>query len=141
MYRRDCFEQIGGITTRIGWDTIDEVYAWTKGWKTRSFFSCRVIHRRPTGEGVRASHIYWERGKAEYYTWSDPIFVLGKSLKIALECRSLTKPVCFLAGFLACYPRKENRLQDPVFAKARRTQQQRRMSSMVVGGRHTDANA
>lgn len=133
MYRRECFEQIGGITTRIGWDTIDEVYAWTKGWKTRSFFSYGVIHRRPTGEGIRASHIYWQRGKAEYYTWSDPVFVLGKAMKIAHSCHSLTKPASFLAGFISCYMNADERLQDPKFVRARRTQQLRRISSFCRG--------
>jgi len=141
MYRRECFEQIGGITTRIGWDTIDEVYAWAHGWKTRSFFSYRVIHRRPTGEGIRASRIYWQRGKAEYYTWSDPIFVLGKSVKIAFEHFSILKAACFVGGFLSCYSVREDRLQDPVFAKTRRAQQMRRMSSMVGRDRQPNGNA
>jgi biofilm PGA synthesis N-glycosyltransferase PgaC len=130
LYRRECFEQIGGVTTRIGWDTIDEVYAWTKGWKTKSFFEYRVIHRRPTGEGVLASRIYWQRGKAEYYTWSHPVFVIGKTLKVAHERHSLTKAISFLAGFLSCYARREQRLQDPVFVQARRSQQLRRISGL-----------
>ena len=70
MYRRQCLEQISALTTQIGWDTIDEVEARTKGWTTRSFFEYRVIHRRPTGGGIQANRVYWERGKAEYYTWS-----------------------------------------------------------------------
>ena len=140
MYRRECYEQIGGITTRIGWDTIDEVYAWAHGWTTRSFFSNRVLHRRPTGEGIRSNHIYWQRGKAEYYTWSDPLFVLGKSVKIAFEHRSLAKGICFLSGFLSCYSAREDRLQDPVFAKTRRAQQMRRMSSMVGRRGQPDAH-
>ena len=140
LYRRECFEQIGGITTRIGWDTIDEVYAWTKGWKTKSFFQYKVIHRRPTGEGVSAGHIYWQRGKAEYYTWSHPLFVLGKSFKIAIESRSLKKSGSFLASFISCYWKKENRLQDPVFARTRRTQQLRRMSSAINGSPQKEVN-
>jgi len=140
MYRRECYKQIGGITTRIGWDTIDEVYAWAHGWKTRSFFSIRVIHRRPTGEGIGAGRIFWQRGKAEYYTWSDPVFVLGKSLKLAVEHRSIVKPACFLGGFVSCYWAREDRLQDPVFAKTRRTQQKRRMSSMAGRQRQPDGN-
>jgi len=133
MYRRQCFEQIGGITTQIGWDTIDEVYAWSKGWKTKSFFQYRVIHRRPTGEGIRASHIYWERGKAEYYTWSHPLFVAGKVVKLAAEKFSLLKPFAFFAGFVSCYLRRESRIQDQIFVQTRRTQQFRRIFSTLVG--------
>ncbi|HYB60464.1 MAG TPA: glycosyltransferase family A protein [Methylomirabilota bacterium] len=129
MYRRECFEQIGGITARIGWDTIDEVFAWTKGWKTRSFFDYRVIHRRPTGEGIHAGRVYWERGKAEYLTWSAPFFVLAKAVKTALTELSILRPVSYLSGFLACYVNRMQRIQDSAFAKARREQQWGRLRS------------
>jgi len=129
LYRRECYEQIGGITTRIGWDTIDEVYAWTKGWKTRSFFQYKVIHRRPTGDGIHANRIYWQRGKAEYYTWSHPVFVLGKTLKLVCESRSVLKAACFLAGFFTAYTNREPRLTDPAFVRSRRQQQSQRMFS------------
>jgi glycosyltransferase involved in cell wall biosynthesis len=127
MYRRQCFEQIGELTTGIGWDTIDEIYAWTKGWNTRSFYYYRVIHRRPTGGGIAAPRISWELGKAEYLTWSDPLFVFAKTLKIAIGRLSVVRPVCFLAGFLYCYLHREPRVQDPAFIKARRDQQRGRM--------------
>src|SRR5262249_31803684 len=61
MYRRECFQQIGGLSTCMGWDTIDEVSAWIKGWVTRSFFQYQVIHRRPTGQGLPIRRIYWKR--------------------------------------------------------------------------------
>jgi glycosyltransferase involved in cell wall biosynthesis len=127
MYRRRCFEDIGGLTAQIGWDTIDEVYAWTKGWKTRSFFQYKVIHRRPTGEGIPANRVSWERGRAEYLTWSTPLFVLLKAAKIAAAQFSPLRPSHYLAGFVSCYLSGEPRLQDSVFAKARRSQQWRRM--------------
>jgi len=132
MYRRDCFEQIGGLTTRIGWDTIDEVYAWIHGWKTRSFVQYRVIHCRPTGLGLSRSRIFWERGKAEYYSWSSPLFVLIKTAKIATRN---VAPVCalsLLAGFLSGYAAWEPRIQDPLFVKTRRDQQLGRLLSLVT---------
>jgi glycosyltransferase involved in cell wall biosynthesis len=138
MYRRECFEQIGGLTTGMGWDTIDEVYAWTKGWRTRSFFEYRVIHRRPTGEGLNASLVYWERGKADYYTWSHPVFVLAKTIRLVRQTHSLTKPACFLAGFVGSYARADQRLQDPAFTRTRRRQQMQRIYSVLTGRRWTD---
>lgn len=141
MYRRECFEQIGGITARIGWDTIDEVYAWTRSWKTRSFFDYRVIHRRPTGEGIRTTRVYWQRGKAEYYTWSHPAHVLAKSCKLAFELRNPVAPLMFLSGFLLSYFRGEERLKSPAFVKARRQQQIRRMFSSISGWKTARAQA
>lgn len=131
MYRMKCFLELGGLQSSIGWDTIDEVMAWTKGWRTRSFMDCRVRHLRPTGEGIRAGRLYWQRGEAEYYTWSHPLFVFAKAAKLALENLSLSVPVCFLAGFASCYVRGVSRLQDPAFTKERRDQQIRRVASML----------
>ena len=104
MYRRECFEQLGGLTTDIGWDTIDEVYAWSRGWRTRSFSDIRVLHRRPTGQGLHASRIYRERGRAEYLTWSHPVFVLLKTAKMALSSPANARS--FLEGFLRSYRRR-----------------------------------
>ena len=123
MYRRECFEQIGGLLSCIGWDTADEVSAWTKGWTTRSFFGYRVIHRRPTGGGIRFNKVCWERGKAEYYTCSHPLFVTVKSVKLAFEHRSVSVPLFFMGGFVWLYARREERSNDGVFLRTRRTQQ------------------
>jgi glycosyltransferase involved in cell wall biosynthesis len=131
MYRRECFEEIGGLSARIGWDTIDEVYAWIKGWTTRSFVQYRVIHCRPTGFGQRAGRIYWERGRAEYLTWSHPLFVLAKTVKIAVADVAPLKSTAFLAGFVACYVTREHRLQDSTFVRVRRDQQRHRLAAML----------
>ena len=115
MYRRQCFRDIGGLTTSMGWDTIDEVSAWSKGWKTKNFDEYRVLHCRPTGTGVEPCFIFQQRGRAEYLTWSSPLFV---------------QAVCYLAGFVRSYLRRERRLEDRNFVRCRRTQQKRRMLSL-----------
>ena len=128
MYRSECLIDIGGLESRIGWDITDEVRAWTKGWKTKSFFHYRVIHRRPTGNGLPARMVYWERGRADYLTWSHPLFALGKAIKTAIETRSLVKAGNFLGGFISCYLRREKRLKDLDFTSVRRSQQLRRIA-------------
>ena len=47
MYRRACFEQIGGIEPVRGWDMIDETRAQMLGWRTRSFLDVQILHLRP----------------------------------------------------------------------------------------------
>ena len=130
MYRRKCLEQIETLHTCMGWDTIDEVYAWKHGWKTRSFIENRVIHKRPTGEGLLARDISWQRGQGEYYTWSHPLFVLLKAVKV-----SATGPIrglYYLGGFLDCYLKHKERLWDPDFKRIRRKQQLRRLISAGI---------
>jgi glycosyltransferase involved in cell wall biosynthesis len=47
MYRRRCFEEIGGIEPMRGWDMIDETRAQMRGWRTRSFLEYPLLHLRP----------------------------------------------------------------------------------------------
>jgi biofilm PGA synthesis N-glycosyltransferase PgaC len=134
MYRRACFEQIGGLATGIGWDTIDEVSAWSKGWRTRSFTQYRVIHRRPTGGAICKSRVLWERGRAEYFTWSSPLFVLGKSGKLVLRDGAGWAAFSFLGGFVSSHLKGENRMQDRLFVRTRRRQQRNRILSALGFG-------
>ncbi len=130
MYRRKCLEQIGILSTTMGWDTIDEIYAWKHGWRTRSFFDNRVIHKRPTGNGLSLKEISWQRGKGEYLTWSHPLFVSLKSVKVAAT--SPTRAIYYVGGFLDCYLKSEKRLQDPTFRRIRRRQQLKRMLTLGI---------
>lgn len=130
MYRRECLEEIGSLRTCMGWDTIDEVFAWELGWKTRSFFQYRVIHKRPTGQALPPRAIARRRGHGEYYTWSHPLFVLVKSLSVAASSPSAAWQ--YLAGFVECYRKHEPRLQDRGFRHVRRRQQLRRLFSLGI---------
>jgi biofilm PGA synthesis N-glycosyltransferase PgaC len=134
MYRRECFEQLGGLSADIGWDTVDEIHAWNRGWRTRSFVEIRVIHRRPTGEGVNPGRIYRERGRAEYLTWSHPLFVFLKSLRLA--ARSPRHAWWFLGGFLGSYKGRHERLRDPEFRRTRRRQQVARIFGITTPELH-----
>ena len=134
MYRRQCFVDIGGLSANIGWDTLDEVSAWVNGWETRNFEDVSAIHRRPTGQGLPAWRIFRQRGRAEYLTWSDPVFVLGKSVKIAFREVSLIKPVSYLYGFAASYAHNEQRIDNPAIPSARRAEQRGRMRHLLSLG-------
>lgn len=131
MYRRQCFVDIGGLTSQFGWDTIDEVMAWTKGWTSHSFKSPLVLHRRPTGQGTQARRLFRLRGQAEYLTWSHPIHVAVKTAYIAWTERSLIKPWCYVMGYIENIVKRPERIQDPDFTRARRKQQIDRIAGMI----------
>src|ERR1035438_8955527 len=50
IYRRACWEQIGGLIRAPGWDTVDEVKANMLGWSTRTFPELKLVHHRPAGQ-------------------------------------------------------------------------------------------
>ena len=49
-YRRKCFEEINGLKSSIGWDTVDVLLAQKKGWKIYTDKSLVVKHLKPTGD-------------------------------------------------------------------------------------------
>ena len=49
-YRRKCFEEINGLKSSIGWDTVDVLLAQKKGWKIYTDESLVVKHLKPTGD-------------------------------------------------------------------------------------------
>ncbi|HEX7730031.1 MAG TPA: glycosyltransferase family A protein [Terracidiphilus sp.] len=139
MYRRQTFLDIGGLYPKFGWDTIDEVMAWSKGWTTRSFRSPWVLHRRPTGQGTAARRLYRLRGQAEFLTWSHPLHVFAKTFHIAFTERSLIKPVCYLGGYFENSLKRPERIQNAAFKHARQSQQLGRLASILRLSRRANA--
>ncbi|MGH7978728.1 MAG: glycosyltransferase family 2 protein, partial [Limisphaerales bacterium] len=77
LFRRQCFEEIGGYTkSRAGGvDWIAVMSARIKGWKARSFAEKRFIHHRmmSTAErGMLAAHFSY--GQKDYYLGGSPIW-------------------------------------------------------------------
>ena len=48
VYRRKCYEDIGGLRPILGWDAVDELLAKSKGWQAWSCDPPMLIHLRPT---------------------------------------------------------------------------------------------
>ncbi|MCB0383107.1 MAG: glycosyltransferase family 2 protein, partial [Psychroserpens sp.] len=64
-YRKSCFEQIGGLKTSIGWDTVDTLLAKYYGWKVFVNESLHVKHLKPTGISYNTSSKFLQ-GEALY---------------------------------------------------------------------------
>ena len=84
-YTRACFDDIGGVQTRLGWDTIDETYARLRGYTTRNYDDIIAIHHRPhaSADGTlrgRARH-----GECAYIAHFSPLWVALRSLKVARD--------------------------------------------------------
>jgi glycosyltransferase involved in cell wall biosynthesis len=64
-YRRECFEQIGGLKPAMGWDTVDELLAKFYGWKVVTVPELKVKHLKPTGANYDKTARY-KQGEAFY---------------------------------------------------------------------------
>lgn len=70
-YRTKCFQQIGGLKSSIGWDTMDEMLARYHGWDVVTIPELHVKHLKPTGASYNTKAKYLQ-GEAFYkmrYGW------------------------------------------------------------------------
>jgi len=128
LYRVQCWKDIGGMGSKIGYDTIDEVKANMSGWKTRSFPNIEALHHRPTGK--RMGNFKWQfyLGKDHYAAGYHPIFLIVKCIKDMAFKPYFINGLAKLVGYFACYLRgAEKSIEDKDYIKFLRKKQIRRL--------------
>ena len=127
IYRRACWDVLGGLLVSPGWDTVDELKAHFLRWKTCSFPDIRILHRRPTGavDGTWRNAV--KHGLANYVTAYHPIFIVIKCLKRVVHKPYGLEALGILYGFISGYIRRYPRIQDPALIRYIRGQQLRRL--------------
>jgi poly-beta-1,6-N-acetyl-D-glucosamine synthase len=127
IYRRQCWEKLGGLVLAPGWDTIDELKANMLGWSTRTFPELKLLHFRFTGAADGAWKDSVKNGFANYVTGYHPIFMLVKCLKRLGSRPYLTGSIGLAWGYLRGYLKRASRVQDPDLIAYTRSQQLRRL--------------
>lgn len=127
IYRRACWDEIGGLLPAAGWDTIDEVKANSLGWSTRSFPYLHLVHERETGSADGRWRSFVKYGRANYMCGYHPLFMAGKCIS-----KLATKPygICsagLMYGFLSGYVLKVPQFNERAAIRYLRRQQLKRM--------------
>lgn len=91
-YRKECFEQIGGLKPAMGWDTVDELLAKFYGWKVLTDESLKVKHLKPTGANYSQAARF-KQGEAFYRLGYGFWITAIASAKLAMMKK---KPLLFL---------------------------------------------
>lgn len=127
IYRRACWEAIGGLQAVVGWDTIDEVKANMLGWKTYSFKELRLLHHRSTGsaEGLLRDQV--KHGLVCYISGYHPLFVAASCLNRLVRKPYVIGSAAVLFGFLKSYFTDTRRVNEPRMIQYLREQQLRRL--------------
>ena len=130
IYRRDCWEAIGGLLRAPGWDTIDEVKANMLGWKTYSFGELQLVHHRLTGtaDGLLRDRI--KHGIACYVSGYDPLFVVASCVSRLIQKPYIAGSAAIFYGFIKGYWVRMPRVNDKQLIKYLRTQQLRRLCGL-----------
>lgn len=104
-YRKECFEQIGGLRTAMGWDTVDELLSRFYGWEIKTDESLQVKHLKPTGANYNKASRY-KQGEAFYSLGYGFWITAIASLKLALRKR---KPFLFIDYINGFWKAKSNK--------------------------------
>jgi len=130
IYKRTCWERIGGLWPAPGWDTIDEVKANMLGWKTYAFTDLHLHHHRFTGmaDGLLPNRV--KQGVACYVSGYHPLFVVASSLRRITQKPYLIGSAAYLFGFLRAYWTQPPRVKERPYVAYIRGQQLRRLLGM-----------
>jgi poly-beta-1,6-N-acetyl-D-glucosamine synthase len=131
-YSRACFEAIGGVQERLGWDTVDETYARMRGYRTRSFGDLVAVHHRhlASADGVlrgRARH-----GECAYIAHFPFEWVALRAVKIGRSKPFGLSGVAFLYGYVSAAVRRVEQIPDTEFRRFARRELRRRMRAAVL---------
>jgi glycosyltransferase involved in cell wall biosynthesis len=127
IYRRTCWEAIGGLLRTPGWDTVDEVKAQMSGWKIRTFRDLKVLHFRPTGAAEGAWLNAVKDGRADYITGYHPLFMLLKCIKRMFQKPHVVGSCGLMYGFAGAYLHRTPQVDDKALIRYVRKQQMRRL--------------
>jgi glycosyltransferase involved in cell wall biosynthesis len=128
IYRRACWDCIGGLWVGPGSDTVDEVKANMLGWKTTSFPELQLEHHRPTG----ASWGRWgglvKDGKIDYVYGSHPLFLAAKAIARLSRRPYVMGSIALVYGYLRAWMSKTPRVDDSRVIAYLRQQQLARLA-------------
>jgi poly-beta-1,6-N-acetyl-D-glucosamine synthase len=127
FYRRACFEQIGPIPPILGWDTIDEVRARMRGWRTAGGAAGEepVVHLRPMGAQDGAVRAFRRWGACAYAYGEHPLYVLLIGLRRLPERPVVIGGASYVAGWALAALRRAPRAEPALRAYVRRDQLRR----------------
>jgi glycosyltransferase involved in cell wall biosynthesis len=115
-YRKETFQQIGGLKPAMGWDTVDELLCKYYDWKIVTDSTLHVKHLKPTGANYNKTARY-KQGEA-FYTLGYGFWITAiASAKLAMMKK---KPLLFLdyiKGFWKAKKAKTPLLVTPEQAK------------------------
>jgi biofilm PGA synthesis N-glycosyltransferase PgaC len=127
LYTRECFEAVGGIQDRLGWDTIDETYARMRGFRTHSFDDVLARHHRPWGSAQGRLRGSARIGECAYIVRYSLPWVMLRTLKLVCARPHVLSGLSFLGGYAWARLRRRPKVEDEHFRRFVRRELRRRL--------------
>jgi glycosyltransferase involved in cell wall biosynthesis len=144
LFRRQCFEEIGGYLAVPGGniDHIAVVSARMKGWRTRTFTEKVCVHHRVMGTalqgGLRAK---FKHGAKDYAVGNAPLWQLFRGVYQMKERPFVMGGLALAAGYFWSMLKRAERPVSREFVRFTRREQMRRLRGLLPsGGRRPGAS-
>ncbi len=126
-YRRQCYEDIGGIGEVDGWDGIDNIKAQMHGWKTKNFSQIEVRHFRRTGAYYGPIKGCFEAGQFSYCMRYLPAYIFARSIHRMARKPAIIGGVAMFVGYVTAFLSRFPPSCDPDVSEFLRKKQKRRL--------------
>ena len=120
LFRRECFQDIGGFVREVMWDGIDCHRCRMLGWSAVSYDDpeLAITHLRQMGSSFKSVHhgrMRWGRG--QYFMGTHPLYLLAIAGYRMLERPWIIGGLCILAGYARAALEGQPRYDDLVFRR------------------------
>jgi poly-beta-1,6-N-acetyl-D-glucosamine synthase len=136
MFRRECFEEIGGYVPikSGGVDLIPVITARMKGWQTRTFPEMVYLHHRKMSSANHSSlGIAYNGGRTDYTHGCDPVWELFRSVYQMTHPPVILGGVFCLAGYVWAMVTRTERVVTAELVQFRKIEQRRRLREFIKG--------
>lgn len=120
LFRRECFEEIGGFVREVMWDGIDCHRCRMFGWEAVSYPDpeLAIVHLRQMGSSFKS--VYHGRarwGRGQYFMGTHPLYLLGIAAYRMAERPWVLGGLCILWGYAAAWATGHRRYGDEAFRR------------------------
>lgn len=120
LYRRECFEEIGGFVHQVMWDGIDCHRCRMFGWKAHSYDdpALAIKHLRQMGSSHKSVYHGRRRwGFGQYFMGTHPLYLLGITTFRMAERPWILGGLNILLGYTGAWLKRAPRYDDSEFRR------------------------
>jgi biofilm PGA synthesis N-glycosyltransferase PgaC len=134
LFRRQCFEAVGGYTPVRGGgiDLIAVITARMKGWQTRTFPERILTHHRPQSSAkYKPFMIRFKDGEKDYVLGGHPLWEIFRCAYQISRKPFVIGGCALLAGYISAFIRRKPKSVSPELQRFRRNEQIQRLKAKL----------
>ena len=116
-YRRECFQEIGGLVNRMGWDSVDEYKTRYKNWEVKVLPDLMVTHLKETNIKTGYTRASFKNGIMLYTIRFDFPLLMTNVLKRFIWKPYIIQGLAILFGYCYAFLFREEKIIDKKLGK------------------------